>query len=84
MGMGLTTDGSAEMKGRVSHRSTRHGMSGNEHVRVEMQTFLQALASYADRFATDPKLTFEEHHTSLMIPTRTAVSRAAARGGRSH
>lgn len=47
-------------------------MSGNDQVRVEMQTFLQALASYVDRAADDPELTFEEHHVSLMAPARTA------------
>lgn len=44
-------------------------MSGNEQVRVEIQTFLLALASYADRVAHDPKITFEEHHVSLMMAT---------------
>jgi len=43
-------------------------MSGNEQVLVEIQTFLLALASYADRVAADPKVTFEEHHGSLMGP----------------
>jgi len=45
-------------------------MTGNEQVRVEMQTFLQALASYAERAAHDPRVTFEEHHVSLMVPAR--------------
>jgi hypothetical protein len=48
-------------------------MSRNECVRVEIQTFLQALASYADRVAHDPEITFEEHHGSLMGPVRTAA-----------
>lgn len=43
-------------------------MSGNEQVRAEMQTFLLALASYADRVARDPEVTFEEHRASLMEP----------------
>ncbi len=47
---------------------------GNERVRVEMQTFMQALASYADRVASDPEITFEEHHGSLMIPARSTSS----------
>ncbi len=34
-------------------------MSGNEQVLVEIQTFLVALASYADRVASDPKVTFK-------------------------
>ena len=49
-------------------------MSGNDQVRVEMQTFLQALASYVDRAAHDPELTFEEFHVSLMAPPRQAPS----------
>ena len=40
-------------------------MSGNELVRAEMQTFLLALASYPDRFARDPRITFEEYRSSL-------------------
>lgn len=46
-------------------------MSGNDQVRVEIHTFLQALASYVDRAAHDPGLTFEELHVSLMAPART-------------
>jgi hypothetical protein len=41
-------------------------MSGNEHVRVEIQTFLQAVNSYPDRFARNPNITFEEHCSSLI------------------
>jgi len=54
-------------------------LAGNERVRVEMQTFMQALASYADRVAHDPEITFEEHHGSLMIPARSTVSIPARR-----
>jgi len=42
-------------------------MTGNEQVRVEMQTFLQALASYPDRFAINPRMTFEEYRSSLVL-----------------
>jgi len=49
-------------------------MSGNEQVRVEMQTFLQALASYADRVASDPEVTFEEHRVSLTAPVSSTAS----------
>lgn len=41
-------------------------MSGNEQVRVEIETFLRALDSYPARFAANPQVTFEEHHASLM------------------
>jgi hypothetical protein len=44
-------------------------MSENDQVRVEMQTFLQALTSYVDRAAHDPRLTFEELHVSLIAPS---------------
>jgi len=57
-------------------------MSGNDQVLIEMQTFLLALASYADRVAADPKITFQEHHVSLMVPI-SAVSRPEARSPRS-
>ena len=60
-------------------------MSGNEQVLVEMQTFLLALASYADRVAADPKVTFEEHRISLMGPVSTAMqpmAKAARMGSR--
>jgi hypothetical protein len=52
-------------------------MSRNECVRAEIQTFLQAIASYADRVAHDPGITFEEHHGSLMGPARTPASDSA-------
>jgi hypothetical protein len=60
-------------------------MSGNEQVRVEIQTFLQALASYADRVARDPKVTFEQYHVSLMAPASgesQPMARAARVGSR--
>ena len=60
--------GVREMKARSSHRRGDR-VSGNEQVRVEMQTFLAALASYPDRFAVNPQVTFEEHRVSLMPPT---------------
>jgi len=40
-------------------------MSGNEQVLVEIQTFLQALASYPDRFAVNPRMTFDQYRSSL-------------------
>ncbi|HEY6372353.1 MAG TPA: hypothetical protein VIX37_17385 [Candidatus Sulfotelmatobacter sp.] len=41
-------------------------MSGNEKVRVEIQTFLQALNSYPERFKRNPGITFEEHRSTLI------------------
>jgi len=57
-------------------------MLENEQVLEEMQTFLLALASYADRVACDPKLTFQEHHVSLMGPISRAASQPLARAAR--
>jgi hypothetical protein len=57
-------------------------MSGNEQVLVEMQTFLLALASYADRVANDPKVTFEEHHVSLMGPVSRVACQPLAKAAR--
>lgn len=70
------------MTGKVLHRRKGHYMSSNEQVRAEIQTFLKALDSYADRVAKEPKVTFEQHHVSLMpsaSPTRP-VAKAAAQG----
>jgi hypothetical protein len=57
-------------------------MSGNEQVLVEIEAFLLALASYADRVANDPKVTFEEHRVSLMGPMSRAASQPLARAAR--
>ena len=54
-------------------------MSDNAKVRVEIETFLQALASYADHVAKVPKVTFEEYHVSLQAPTSSSGSRPAAK-----
>jgi hypothetical protein len=65
-------------------------MSDNKKVEAEMQAFLDALASYPERFATDPQLTFEQHQSSLAtaafatpvavepVPTRDKRARSAA------
>ena len=45
----------------MSPADIRGASLNNEQVREEMQSFLAALDSYADRFALDPKITFEEH-----------------------
>ena len=50
-------------------------VSGNEQVRSEMQTFLQALHSYPERFAQDPEISFEEYWGSLAQTARTKPSR---------
>ncbi len=40
-------------------------MPANEQVRVEIQSFLQALDSYPDRFTREPEVTFEQHRNSV-------------------
>jgi hypothetical protein len=50
----------------MAHRRSEKYVSGNEQVRVEMHTFLQALDSYPTCFATNPDITFDEHCVSLM------------------
>ena len=45
-------------------------MSVDEQVRTEIKTFLLALRSYPDRFAKDPRITFQEYCCSLMQATR--------------
>jgi len=47
-------------------------MSGDELVRVEMESFLRALESYPQRFASDPNITFEEYRSSLENPALSA------------
>jgi hypothetical protein len=42
-------------------------MHTNESVRAEMQTFVKALASYPDRFAVNPRVSFDQHRISLMV-----------------
>lgn len=68
---GFARLGWAEMKSRMlrvqaedGHAGENH-LSGNAQVRREMQSFLQALRSYPERFARDPRITFEEHCNGL-------------------
>lgn len=55
-----------EMKGKGS-RTRSSGVQANEMVRAEMQTFILALASYPDRFAANPHISFDQHRLSLMV-----------------
>jgi hypothetical protein len=52
-------------------------LSGNEQVRREIQSFLRALHSYPKRFARNPDITFEEHHSSLLVLIQTDARRRA-------
>ena len=58
-------------------------MPGNELVRVEIETFLMALASYPDRVASEPKVTFEQHRASLMRPAGDTAPEPLAKAARS-
>jgi hypothetical protein len=50
-------------------------VSANEQVRSEIQSFLEALNSYPDRFASDPQITFEQHRGSLTRPAKSQPRR---------
>lgn len=43
-------------------------MQVNEIVRAEMQTFVLALISYPERFAANPRISFDQHLISLTVP----------------
>jgi hypothetical protein len=51
-------------------------LSGDERVRREIQTFLQALNSYPERFAKNPRITFEEYRSSLIPAAKTDRGRS--------
>ena len=52
-------------------------MSGNEQVRREIQRFMQALRSYPERFARNPRLTFEEYCSGLVQTAKAEPRRRA-------
>lgn len=64
-------------------RSSVSSVSENKIVQAEMQSFLEALASYPERFATDPELTFEQHRTSLAISAVIEISTTRDKRARS-
>ena len=64
------------MKARVSRMRSIGTVQTNEMVRAEMQSFLAALASYPDRFAANPRLSFEQHWGSLMMPPHDVSAEA--------
>jgi hypothetical protein len=59
-----------EMKGRMQDNQPREDEPCNEQVLMEVQSFLQALASYPDRFAKEPMVSFEQHLNSLVAATQ--------------
>ena len=48
------------MKSKSFHTSV------DEQAQLEIRVFLEAINSYAARFASDPEITFEQHRESLM------------------
>ena len=50
----------------MRHVQPRESFYDNEQVRVEIQRYLQALASYPDRFAQDPDISFKKHLYSVV------------------
>ena len=59
------------MKAMVSGIRSMSKVQTNETVRAEMQAFSAALASYPDRFAANPRISFEQHWGSLIMPPRS-------------
>jgi hypothetical protein len=54
-------------------------VSVNEQIRFEIEVFLYALESYAERFAKHPGLSFDEHCASLMAFAHAAPSALRSR-----
>jgi hypothetical protein len=58
--------GYAGMKAKPRRgREGNNRVSRDEQVRIEIQSFLLALASYPDRFSREPRISFEEHRLSI-------------------
>jgi hypothetical protein len=70
------------MKGKRSSGTKEIRVSVNEQVRAEIEVFLFALESYADRFAKHPGLSFDEHCASLMAFAHAAPSALRSEGAR--
>ena len=58
-------------------RAGENHLSGNEQVRREIQRFMQALRSYPERFARNPRLTFEEYCSGLVQAAKAEPRRRA-------
>jgi hypothetical protein len=63
------------MRSKVRHVPVGDNrLSNEEQVRIEIQNFLLALNSYADRFSRDPKITFEKHCSTLASDSKSILS----------
>ena len=60
----------------VKRRLRRLGnrVTANKQVQAEIEVFLYALDSYEEKFATNPRITFDEHCASLMAFAQVARS----------
>jgi hypothetical protein len=64
------------MKSRMRHVQPRESIPpGNERVRVEIASYLLAVASYPERFAENPKMSFEQYLGGLVAATETLSRR---------
>lgn len=61
--------------------SRNERVSGNEKACLEIQSFLKALDSYAERFARKPGISFEQHHIESMPVKRDKSGRARRHHG---
>lgn len=77
--MGCSDHSVRRMKRKKSSRRSER-VSGNQEAHQEIQNFLQALASYPERFAQKPGVSFEEHHRTLMPVERNGFGRARQNG----
>jgi hypothetical protein len=68
--------GATEMKRRMQHdQPHEREQPGNEQVLMEVQSFLQALASYPERFAKEPTISFEQHLSNLVASSQSELRR---------
>ncbi|HTW30361.1 MAG TPA: hypothetical protein VMD76_01705 [Candidatus Sulfotelmatobacter sp.] len=62
------------MKATAPQASRETCKQGNEAAQAEIQAFLLALNSYTQRFAADPRITFEQHRANLSAMTMARFS----------
>ncbi len=53
-------------------RPPQSSLSGDEQVRFEIRSFLEALQSYPARATKEPGITFEQHLYGLVAPGQAA------------
>jgi hypothetical protein len=52
--------------------TARYSHTPRERVQQEIEDYLQALSSYPDRFAREPRLSFEQHLVSIIASGQLA------------